>query len=377
MSRSITTSNGRIHESMTTRNVFSPDVTVQVSSSTELLFPTATRKPYYQVGDTILTAELDGQRLSGMYKEFEDERNFAWGRFLLSVMDADKVVVGMRIEAIQGDGERARITLRPLMKVAENDWVQLTTLRGEHLDVQTTSQLRDSFMFADLYDSLKIWIPISEGVVEVITLPLGGVAKSGASAIGKTLFKRFGPRAAKRFLSWGGRKLASAAARKAASAALQIAAGTAKDTTTAILGKYYEQLRIDKVKGTNELAAKLPDIVGVALRDAFAKNVTTALISTIEDLVPGVNADDLLSKPIKDRITEYLTKKLLKNMLAPCTIFIKALLMSVPVGDKESYQRNLSAQLEKEFKTWLSAETLTSHLEDGIKDLVNRPELVI
>lgn len=377
MSRSITIINGRILESKTTRNLFSPDVTVQVSSSADLLFPTATGKPYYQVGDMILTAELDGRRLASMYREFEDERNFSWGRFLLYVMDVEKVQVGKRIEAIQGEGDRARMTLRPLMKVADNDWVQLTTLRGEHLDVQTTSQLRDSFLFAGLYDQLKIWIPISQGVVEVVTLPIGGAARSGATRIGTVLFKRYGPKAAKRFLSWGGRKLAGDAARKAATAAGKIAAGTAKDTTKAIVGKYYEQLRIDKVKGVHELDAKLPDIVRTALRDAFAENVTKVLIETIESEVPGTKADELLSKPIKERITLYLTQKVLKNGLAPCTIFLKSIIKALPVGDKETYERNLSTQLQKEFTAWLSVATLTGHLEEGIKDLVDRPELVI
>jgi hypothetical protein len=377
MSRSITISNSRILESKTTRGLFSPDVTAQVSSSADLLFPTATNKPYYQVGDMILTAELDGRRLSQMYEEFEGESEFSWGRFLLYAMDADKVVVAKRIEAIQGEGMNARITLRPLMKVSDKEWVQLTTLRGEHLDVQSTGQLMESFLFADLHDSLKIWLPISKGVVEVITLPMGGAVRSGATRIGTALFRKFGPKVVKRILSWGGKKLASTAARKAASTAAKIATGVAKDTTRTIVAKYYEQLRIDKVTGTNELDAKLPEIIQRALRDAFADNVTKVLIDEIEKCVPGCGADELLTKSIKDRITIYLTQKVLKNGLAPCTIFIKSALRSIPVGDKETYAKNLGAQLNKEFTAWLSPATLTAHLEEGFKEIVDRPELVI
>ena len=376
MARSIVISNSRILESKTTRNLFSPDVTVQVSSSTELLFPTSTNKPYYQVGDMILTAELDGRRLSRMYKEFEGDADFSWGKFLLYAMDADKVVVAKRIEAIHGEGRSARVTLRPLMRVSD-EWVQLTTFRGEHIDVQSASQLSESFLFADLYDSLKIWIPISQGVAEVVTLPFGGAAKSGASRIGSLLFRKYGPKAAKRLISWGGRKLAGKAARKAALMAGKIAAGTAKDATKEIITKRYEQLRIDKVKGTNELEALLPDILTSALRDAFTDNVTTVLIELIEESVPGVGADKLISAHIKESITRYLTQKVLKNGLAPCTIFIKSALRSIPVGNKETYSKNLGAQLQKEFTAWLSPATLTSLLEEGFKDLVDRPELVI
>lgn len=207
MSRSIYIANGQLHERNWIRNFFSPDVSVTIGSSADLLFPTTTGKPYYRKGDFILGGETTERQAGQRYKEFEDSVDFTWGRFLLTVLEADKVKTVWCIEAIHGDGDRRTVVMRTMWWDGKG-WVQLTTRRGEQVVGFRMNEMRHSFIWATVYHSTKVWIPIFKAEMEVLMLFFSGPAKSAGKQLGKKLLERYGPKLLVRLFEWMGKKYA-------------------------------------------------------------------------------------------------------------------------------------------------------------------------
>ncbi len=380
--RKIHVLNGHIREFKVVRHFFGDDTTEPVSSSAELLFPKASAEAYYKVGDFIFTSEFTYKVASRMYKEFEVYQDFSWGQFLMFLLEVDKISVTKRIEAIHGSGDGAMIVMKPYMRVSDTELIPLTLPRGEVLDSRSFNELQDDFMWYDLYAQLSFWIPVGETVVTLVTLPLGGATKTAVGKVMMPLFKKFGGKVVRQLIRIGGARMARIVVGKVTQKTASFVFSVARDAVTETLKQYLPLLQRNTIKGYpnpgNLTALDLEPIMKKAIRDAVAKNIKGELIAGIEGIIPGAEGADIIPKSIQDRVTEFVTKKLLTTVLSPFTEFLEAAIAATPVTyDAPTYGEALKKTFSDKLNAFFSTKTLGDLAGEAFKGLVNAPELAI
>ncbi len=380
--RKIQVMNGHIHEFKVVRHLFSDDTTELVASPAELLFPKAAGEAYYKVGDFIFSSEFTYKVASRMYKEFEVYQDFSWGQFLMFLLEVDKISVTKKIEAIHGSGPGAIIVMKPYMRVSDTELIPLTLPRGEVLDSRSFNELQDDFMWYDLYAQLSFWIPVGEVVVTLVTLPLGGATKTAIGKVMMPLFKKFGGKVVRQLIRIGGARLARIVVGKVTQKTASFVFGVAKDAITETLKQYLPLIQRNTIKGLPNPAVlatlQLESIVKKAVRDAVAKNIKSELVSGIESIIPGAEGADIIPKSIQERVTEFVTKKLLSTVLSPFTEFLEAAIAATPVGnDTGTYNEALKKAFADKMNAFFSTKTLGDLTGEAFKELVSAPELAI
>jgi hypothetical protein len=319
-----------------------------------------------------------------LYEEFSNrlDSEYSWGDFVLFLLDMDEVIVTKKIVSITGAGNSARVVLKPYLKLSDNEMLELHLRNGRMSEVQSFAQLSESFMWGHIHYSTRVWIPIAQGLMTVITLPLGGAGRVAAGRIMAPLMRRFAFKVMRKLFRIGGARLLRLVAGKVARKSVSILAKIARDTVVKTIRAYFAQIRSNQLRGRVNPSfvrtINVDRIVREAVRDSIAENVTGEIIAGIESILPGGSASGFIPPSMKERITNYVTRKCLVAMLGPITQLVKSSVQTVDFSnDQRTYSARFHQHFETELRKMFSGALLSDLVSDAVRDMMSNPNIII
>ena len=358
---------------------------VMITNPDRLLYPQDRREAYYRVGDFIFTSEWSRNDARRRFHEFAtqlDSEN-TWGTFILWLLDLSTINITREIVEINGRTGRFEVVLKPYMILSDEEMLELHFIGGR--ETETLSQERLNQMISDrsIVHNTRAIRPAAIAMLNIISLPIGGAVRQGATRILLPLMRRFGRRILTRLFSEAGqRTVIQLVKNKVAQKAAAFLFSLAKDTVENIVREYYTQLRNNQLRGSVDpelvQSLRLVPIIGSSFRDAFADNISGLIVDSFGSLVPEAARDGIFDPSVKERINQYVGTKMLEAMITPCADLVRAAIRAIDVNtDESTYGRRLQTEIEERFKERFSPDTLGNIVSDPVQSLLSNPNLML
>jgi hypothetical protein len=335
------------------------------------------KRAYYQAGDLLFGVKLKRFQLEGYYLEYKrtKESDFSWAAFLMLVLGVtgDGNVVD-RIVSITGTDDKGYVVTKPLLKLSNTDFLELTRTNGSQEKHQSFSEFKNSFVFSYYAKTTSAIIPFAEGMVEVVSVFFGG----GAKNIFGSLFKRFGKRKViGAIFKLGGQRIVRVIMSKMSLNVARFIARTSKDVLKKYLAANDIELIKRQVDKNPKVALNTNLILKESIRDAVADNLIGEIVGGIESIFPDGTGRNAIPIDVREKIVLFVTKHLHVVMLTPITDFLRAAIQSIDfAGDKHTYGSRLAKRFEADMKSKFNSKTPLEAIERALKELIAKPELV-
>ncbi len=335
------------------------------------------KRAYYQTGDLLFGVNLKRYQLERLYLEYQrtKESDFSWAAFLMLVLgvDGDGNVVD-RILSITGNDDKGHVVTKSFLKLSDTVFLELTQTNGVQERHRTFSEFRTSFIFAYYAKTTAAIIPFAEGVVDIVSVFIGG----GAKNIFSSLFKKYGKRKVLgAVFKLGGERIIRVIMSKLSLRVARFITRTSKD----VIRRYLAANDIEMIKRQVDKNAKVglntDRILKESIRDAVADNLIGEVIGGIESIFPDGTGKNIIPIDVREKIVLFITKHLFVVMLSPITDFLRGSIQSIDyAGDKNSYGSRLSKKFEADMKSKFSPKIVMDTMEKALKELISKPELV-
>jgi len=331
-----------------------------------------------------MRTELSYQAAARQFREFAQPTGdgFPWGDMLREVLDLNTVVVTKRIVAIQGDGSSGTVTLRNILKVTDNDLLELHDLQGETTQIQSIDQLSVAIQ---RYEQRTVggqgMLYYLEGTAILATLPFGGAARSASKPVIEALARRAARRTVRYLFRLGLRRLARTIASRSAASIAGFIVKLSRD----FIVKYVRAVRLSDMQNEMRIAAgRLPTplerdrIIREALGGAVADNLLGAIWGGIDDALPGVDASAAITDQMKQAIGRYVCGRMLRVITAPLEEIARSALSYVhdPQSGK-TYSEGLTDHMSQAIQGRFSEQLIGAEFSAAIGAMGDNPELVL
>ncbi|NND94064.1 MAG: hypothetical protein HKN45_04315 [Flavobacteriales bacterium] len=361
----------------------------RIRSGQNLSYPRNSGDGAYRVGDFLFTSTMRKSMAAHMIREFRDalDSEHSVGSFVMHLLELDEITISYRVESIVGTGNSARIRMRPMLKISDNEALELNARSGRNgLQEFTGHTFQHHFRQNYHARTATVWIPIGRFVLQVVTLPFGGAVRSAASRVVGPMVRRFGMRVLRRLLRSRGRRIVAYIIRNMSASLVSFIFDVSKDSAKGVVSRYSSQLRNNQLRGTVDPSfvrnINVDQIVREAIQNSVAKNLSGLVVKGIQSAVPGTpetGVDDFLPESVESNVSRFITRRLLiPSVMTPITKAIRSTIMAIDfTGDERSYEQRFSQHLNRELGSAFSSGTaLTRPLTGALRQLVSSPELL-
>lgn len=357
----------------------------RITNPSRMIFPQKGSRAYYQVGDCIFTREWPRSDAASRYEEFASSLNseHSWGSLVMLLLGMSTIKITKEIVEINSVGSTFRVVFRSHLVISDKERLQLHYRGGSETETISESSLNETYTWTGLIHSTEAIRPAANAMVEIISLPIGGAARQGATRVLAPLMRRYGRRIFLRLFTATGKGTVHSFVRNQMVQKTGIFfAKLARDTVKNAITSYYTELITNQDRQAVDPSAvrqmRMEVIIAHAFRDAVAENVTGAIKSGIGKLVPESAADGLFDPAVTERITNYMTRKMLQEAFNPLNEILKSSILSVNFGgDEKSYQQRLTDDLEKKFVKRYTGGIFADLVGSALEDILTDPALVI
>lgn len=388
MSRRLAYENNRLYEYdyMVEGFIFRRWRDQRITNPSRMIFPQEGSRAYYQVGDCIFTREWPRGDAARRFEEFSRSLNseYSWGAFIMYLLGISTIKITKEIVEIRGRDESSfSVVFTPYLIISDDERLQLHYTGGRETETISSRSLNDTYNWTGLIHSTRAIRPAANAMVQVISLPFGGVARQGATRIMAPLMRRYGRRIFLRiFTATGKGTVQNFVRNKMVQKVAIFCAKLARDTVNNAMREYYTQLYANQLRGAvNEdyvRSIRMDVIVAHAFRDAVAENVTGVIKEGIGKLVPEPVAEGLFDVAVSERITAYMATKMLQESLYPLIQILKSSITAISIeGDESTYARRLTDDVQKNFLERYTGGILSDHVGSALNDIMDSPELIL
>lgn len=387
LSRYVRIWGGVIHEYDTNHSSGSDG---RVRSAQNLSYPRNSGGGSYSVGDFLFTCTMRKSMAGHMIQEFRDsiDSEHTVGSFVMHLLELDEITISYRIESLIGTGETARIGIRPMLKISDNEALELNARSGRNgIREFSGNEFQHHFLQNYYARTATVWIPIGRFVLTVVTLPFGGAVRTAGSRLIGPLVRRFGMRVLRRLLRSRGRSVIAYVLRRVSVKVVAFIFDVSKDVASGVVRRHSVQLRNNQLRGTINPAfvrsINVDQILRESIQDAVGKNLSGLFLQGILSAVPGApetGAEDFLPEGIESRVSRTITRGLLiPSVLTPITQIIQSSLMAVSfTEDERSYEQRFRQHLNRELESAFSSGTvITGPVLSSFRQMVSSPELIL
>lgn len=356
----------------------------RITNPHRMIFPQNGFRAFYQVGDCIFTRDWPRNEAARRYQEFAVRLNseFSWGSFILFLLDTSNIKITQQIVAINAFRDTFSVTFRSLLIISDNERLLLHYIGGHETQTISERQLNDTYLWTGLIHSTRAIRPAGEAMLDIITLPIGGVARTGAKRLLVPLMRRHGKRIFLRLFAGAGKERVKNFVRSKMFQKVGIFfAKLARDTVQNIVTTYRRELIVNRDRQAVDPATvqnlRLEIILANAFRDAVAANVTGEIKSGIGKLVPDEAADAIFDVGVAERITAYMAKTMLEQAVHPLNSILKSSIEAISFdGDESTYRRRLTEDVDKKFRQRYTGGIFADLVSSALNDILETPELV-